>query len=399
MSVLASQIDTFLEKSSWIRRMFEAGIELKKTYGQDQVYDFSLGNPDLPPPPSIKTGLESFIQEADRPYFLGYMPNGGYPGIRARLAEWLSQEQGVQITGDDVLITCGAAGGLNSLFRAVLEPGDEVICPAPYFVEYYFYANNHGAELRPVPAHPLTFHLDHEAISKALSRKTRVVLINSPNNPSGHIYSRQELEELVDLIKSQSWENNRPIYLVSDEPYRFLTFDGHQVPSILPLYEFSVVVSSFSKNLSLAGERIGYALINPGMKGKERLMDGLVFTNRVLGFVNAPALGQKLLDYALGSHVDKSIYEKRRAVMDNVLQKAGYNFTPPQGGFYFFPQAPGGDDVEFVSKLQKERVLAVPGSGFGYPGYFRMSFCVEEKTIVNAAESLTKARQKVVSQF
>lgn len=395
MSVLASQIDTFLEKSSWIRRMFEAGIELKETYGQDRVYDFSLGNPDLPPPSSIKQGLQSFIQEADKPYFLGYMPNAGYSGIRSRLAEWLTQEQGVQITGDDVLITSGAAGGLNSLFRAVLEPGDEVICPAPYFVEYYFYANNHGAELKPVPAYPLTFHLDHEAMSKALSSKTRVVLINSPNNPSGHIYTRQELDELVALIKKQSEENNRQIYLLSDEPYRFLTFDGHQVPSILPLYDFSVVVSSFSKNLSLAGERIGYTLINPAMEGKERLMDGLIFTNRVLGFVNAPALGQKLLEYTLGSQVDKSIYVKRRALMQNVLQEAGYTFTPPQGGFYFFPQAPGGDDVKFVSQLQEERVLAVPGSGFGYPGYFRMSFCVEEKVIINAAESLTRARKKI----
>jgi aspartate aminotransferase len=355
------------------------------------VFDFSLGNPDLPPPKSVAGALHAIADQSERPYAFGYMPNSGYPAVREKVAEALAMEHGLEIAPGDVLMTCGAAGGLNALLRAVLEPGEEVVCPAPFFVEYGFYAANHGGVLRPVPAVPPDFRLDLERMAEAVTEKTRVVMINSPNNPTGQIYSEQELRSLAEVLRDRSSGRERPILLVSDEPYRFLTYDGAEVPSILKLYEQSVVVSSYSKSLSLAGERVGYLLVNPGMEGKQELMDGLVLTNRILGFVNAPAIGQQVLERALGSQVDLSIYERRRRLMCSVLEQAGYEFSPPKGGFYIFPKAPGGDDVAFVGRLQEERVLAVPGSGFGFAGHFRLSFCVDDRIIENSAESFSRA--------
>ena len=394
MSMLSQQVQTYLESSSWIRRMFEAGREMKAKYGEDQVYDFSLGNPDLPPPAAVTKGLQRLAEQAQSSYAFGYMPNAGYPDVRQALAQRLSREQQVALSEQELLLSCGAAGGLNVLFRAILEPGDEVVCPAPFFVEYTFYVQNHGGVLRTVPSREPDFALDIEGIEAALSEKTRIVLINSPNNPTGRVYSASELRQLAAVLDAASRKYGRPILLVSDEPYRFLTFDGTQVPPVLPAYQHSVVVSSFSKNLSLAGERVGYLALNPEMPGKEELMDGLVLTNRILGFVNAPALGQRLVGYCLEASVDLEVYEKRRAAMVEALDAGGYTYAVPQGAFYFFVQAPGGDDVAFVQTLQEERVLAVPGSGFGFPGYFRLSFCVPERVIRNGAASLARARQR-----
>ena len=394
MSILSTQMSEYLEQSSWIRRMFEAGAELKKVHGQDRVYDFSLGNPDLPPPESVGQGLQQLGAEADTPYAFGYMPNAGYPHIRQAVAKWAGPGQKVHITSQEVMLTCGAAGGLNCIFKALLEPGEEIICPAPFFVEYSFYAQNHGGRFQPVPCAKNDFHLDVPAMAQAITDRTRIVLLNSPNNPTGQIYDPQELQELARVLKEAGANRSRPIYLVSDEPYRFLTFDGVQVPPVLPVYSHSVVVSSFSKNLSLAGERVGYVAVNPQMPEKEELLQGLVLTNRILGFVNAPALGQKLVGYCLDASVDISVYEQRRKAMIEVLEAAGYTYAVPQGAFYFFVQAPGKDDVAFVQTLQEERVLAVPGSGFGFPGYFRLSFCVPETVIRNGATSLARARQR-----
>jgi len=391
MAMLASQIKEYLERASWIRRMFEAGIELKKQYGEEAVCDFSLGNPDLPPPPAVKQALVDIAAVADQPFALGYMPNPGYPGVRAALAAQLSKEQGVAVAAGDVILTCGAAGGLNAFFRAVLEPCDEVVCPAPFFVEYGFYVQNFGGGLVPVKAMPPTFGLDVQAMAAAVTAKTRVVLINSPNNPTGAIYPREQLQALADLLRDKSARFGRPIYLVSDEPYRFLTYGKAEVPSLLPLYEQAVVASSFSKNLSLAGERVGYLLVNPAMPGKEELLAGLTLTNRILGYVNAPAIGQKILAKALGSQVDTSVYAARRQAMAEVLDAAGVEYAMPMGGFYFFPKAPGGDDLAFVKRLQEQRILAVPGTGFGFPGYFRLAFCVDEKVIRRSAEGFQKA--------
>jgi aspartate aminotransferase len=383
-----------MERSSWIRKMFEEGIKLKKQFGEEAVHDFSLGNPDLPPPAAIKNALTELAEQADQPFFLGYMPNFGYPDVRQRLAEEVSREQGVDVPADSLVITCGAAGALNSVFRAVLEPGDEVLAPAPYFVEYGFYTENHGATLTTVRSKPLTFELDLEAMDAAITPKTRIVLINSPNNPTGAVYSRQELEGLAAILTKHNQGRDKPIYILSDEPYRFLAFDGVEVPSVLGIYPYSVVCSSFSKNLSMAGERIGYALINPAIEGREMLMGAVIMSNRILGFVNAPAIAQKLLGKALGSSVDISIYDARRKAMAKVLDNAGIKYTMPRGAFYFFPEAPGGDDVAFCATLQEEKILAVPGTGFGYPGFFRLAFCVSEEVIARSADAFVRAMAK-----
>lgn len=272
---------------------------------------------------------------ADRPYVFGYMPNAGSPQTREKLAKYLSQEQGREISASDVMLTCGAAGGLNCLFRCILEAGEEIICLSPYFVEYGFYLSNHKAKVKVVETKD-NFEIDLEKIEEALSENVRGVLINSPNNPTGQVYSESQLKQLGNLLTKYSEKFERPIYLISDEPYRFLTYNGLKCPSVFKCYKNSIIVSSFSKNLSLAGERIGYVALCPDLQGKDELMNGLIFVNRILGYVNAPTIGQKILDFALGETVDISIYEKRRDIMANVLKNAGYDFLMPKGGFYFF---------------------------------------------------------------
>ena len=394
MQLISKQMTGYMEKSSWIRKMFEEGIRMKAEFGEENVFDFSLGNPDLPPPSTIKDALCEIAEQADQPFFLGYMPNFGYPHVREKLAVEVSKEQGVTVPADCLVITCGAAGALNSVFRAVLEPGDEVVTPAPYFVEYGFYAENHGANLVPVKSKPLTFELDLDSIDAAINDKTRVVIINSPNNPTGAIYTRAELNGLAAILEKHNAKRDRPIYILADEPYRFLAFDGAEVPSLLSVYKYTIVCSSFSKNLSLAGGRVGYACINPAIEDRAPLLGAVIMANRILGFVNAPALAQKLLHRALGSSVDASVYDTRRKAMASVLDNAGYNYTMPKGAFYFFPEAPGGDDVKFCATLQEEKILAVPGTGFGYPGYFRLAFCVHEDVILGAKEGFAQAMEK-----
>lgn len=391
MKILSDATAESINQSSWIRRMFEAGIVLKKQHGEDAVCDFSLGNPDLPPPSTVAAGLRALADKAGEPFALGYMPNGGFAWARDALARHLSLEQGVPLEGNDVIITCGAAGGLNCLFKSILNPGDEVLAPAPYFVEYGAYVGNHGGVFRTVRTRPDTFALDLDAMEAAMGPKTRAVIVNSPHNPTGQVYSRKELEALAALLEDKSRAAGRPIFLVADEPYRFLAYDGVEVPSALPLYPYAVVASSFSKNLSMPGERVGYLALSPNMPEKTNLMNGLLLSNRVLGYVNPPVVGQHLMVAALGSTVDVDVYRRRRDVMAAVLTEAGYEFLPPKGAFYFFPKAPGGDDVAFVKKLMDALVLAVPGTGFGGPGHFRLAFCVEESVIRRAADGLKKA--------
>ena len=391
MKLVTEQMEQYLSGGAWIRKIFEQGLQLKKQYGEDAVCDFSLGNPDLPPPPVVGECLADLAGQMDRPFSLGYMPNPGYPEVRAALAAELSREQGVAVAPGDLLLTCGAAGGINVFFRAVLTPGDEVICPSPYFVEYGFYAANHGGVLRPVPTRPDTFDLDIAAMEAAITPRTMVVMINSPNNPTGQVYSRETLTELAAMLTRASQGRERPIYLLADEPYRFLAYDGIEVPSVLPLYPYSLVIGSFSKNLSLPGERVGFVVVSPDMPQREKLVAGMVFANRILGFVNAPAIGQSLLLRALGHGVDRGIYERRRAAMAGVLTRAGYEFFMPRGAFYFFPKSPDPDEVAFTERLADHRVLAVPGRGFGLPGYFRLAFCVDEAVINRSEEGFAKA--------
>ena len=395
MELVNSGIRDALGNSSWIRRMFEAGLELKKQYGSDSVYDFSLGNPDLPPPPEVKSALTALAGHADEPFSIGYMPNAGFPHVRELVAKRVSVEQGREVPGANVIMTCGAAGGLNVFFRAVLEPGDEVIVPTPYFVEYDFYAGNYGGKLVKAPSKELTFELDMAAFERAFTPRTRAVILNSPNNPTGRIYTRGELEALAELVRAMEKKYDRAIYLISDEPYRFLNFAGSELPPVMGLFPHAVVIGSYSKNLSLAGERLGYIAADPGMGDTGKLMAALTMCNRILGFVNAPALGQRILESCLGAEVDPGIYRERRDAMAAVLDNAGIEYTMPQGAFYFFPKSPVPDDGVFIDALLRERVLAVPGRGFGRPGYFRVAFCVDKSVITGSADGFRRAAEAV----
>lgn len=391
---IAKKMQAFAEKSSWIRKMFEEGARMKAEFGADNVFDFSLGNPDVPPPPRFTEVLRELAAE-DRPGVHGYMPNGGFPYVREALAARLSQEQGVEFDQGDVLMTCGAAGALNVVMKSLLDPGDEVIILSPFFVEYNFYVDNHGGTTRIV-ATDAEFNLDLEAIREALSEKTKVMLINSPNNPTGQVYPAEDLQALGRLLEEAGERFCTTIYLVSDEPYRKIVFDDCEVPSIMQATTNAIVVSSFSKDLSLPGERIGYLAVHPEMHEKNELLDALTLANRILGFVNAPALMQRVVAQLQEVSVDCSVYARRREVFCRVLDEAGFEYVRPRGAFYLFPRTPM-DDVEFCALLQQEKILAVPGRGFGAPGHIRLAFCVDEDVIARSAEAFRRAMQRATS--
>ncbi len=390
MSGVAKKMQAFAEKSSWIRKMFEEGAKMKAQFGADKVFDFSIGNPDVPPPAKFYTVLRELAQN-EQPGIHGYMPNAGYPAVREALAKRLGAEQGVSFGINDILMTCGAAGGLNVLFKALLDPGDEVMILAPFFVEYNFYIDNHGGVTKIVPTDK-DFNLDLAAIEQGLSEKTKVVLINSPNNPTGQIYSSESLKALGQLLDQAGARFGTTIYLVSDEPYRNIVFDGHTVPPLMNTTTNAILASSYSKELSLPGERIGYLAVHPNMADKEALIGALTLANRILGFVNAPALMQRAVAQLQDVSADNSIYARRLEAFCKVLDGAGMSYVRPKGAFYLFPQAPI-DDVEFCKLLAEQKILAVPGRGFGMPGYIRLAFCVDEKVIAASADGFKKAME------
>ncbi len=393
---ISEKMRNFAEKSSWIRKMFEEGAKLKAKHGTDNVFDFSLGNPDLMPPPEFDECLLRIARES-APGAHSYMPNGGYLWVREAVAARMSSEQGVPVNGADMLMTCGAAGALNVTLKALLNPGEEVILLAPYFVEYNFYVDNHGGTSRVV-ATDKNFNLDFEALQEALSENTKAIIINSPNNPTGQIYSRQDLETLGKLLDEAQKRFGTSIYLIADEPYRKIVFKGHTVPSIFQSYRNSIVLSSYSKDLSLPGERIGYMAVHPEIEDKGSLLNAMTLANRILGFVNAPALMQKVVAELQDVSVDCTIYERRRDIFCDILDQAGYDFLHPKGAFYLFPKAPIEDDVRFCAILQENMILAVPGRGFGAPGYFRLAFCTDEKIIKGSAEGFTRAYNKALQE-
>ncbi len=389
---IAKKIETSISISSWIRKMFEQGAILKAEHGADNVFDFSLGNPNLEPPDDFKAALKKAVDDQARGVH-AYMPNIGYPDVRRSVANYLTEEQGTEISEDEIIMTCGAAGALNVILKTIIDPGDEVITPAPYFVEYNFYADNHGGVLKTVSTNR-DFTLDIDAIQSAITSNTKAVLINSPNNPTGQVYSRQSLEKLGDLLKEKSASNNKTIYLVSDEPYRKIVYDQIEVPSIFKCYKDSIIATSYSKDISVPGERIGFLAVNPDASFRDDLINGMALANRILGFVNAPALLQRTIGMVQGMSVDISLYAKKRALLCDGLKDAGYEFTKPAGAFYLFPRAPIKDDVKFVNALQEELILAVPGSGFGGPGCFRIAFCVEDETIIKSMPGFKRAMEK-----
>ncbi len=389
---IAKKIETIITGASWIRRMFEEGAELKKKHGPENVYDFSLGNPNLPPPAKFEEVLKDLV--GSEPIGAhAYMPNTGYPEVCRAVAGFLAGEQAVPVEGTDVIMTCGAAGALNIALKALLDPGDEVLTPVPCFVEYGFYADNHGGVLKTAPSRP-DFQLDLAALAAAITPKTKVVLINSPNNPTGAVYSADSLEALGVLLETKSRDFGRSIYLISDEPYRKVVYDGITVPSIFTAYRESLIATSYSKDISIPGERIGFVAVNPRASHRKALLGGMALANRILGFVNAPALMQRAVARLQGEKTDIGAYRRKRDLLCDGLAAMGYDFVKPAGTFYLFPRSPIPDDVEFVQALKAERVLAVPGSGFHGPGHFRIAFCVEDAVIRNAMGGFEKAIRK-----
>ena len=382
---ISQKMLTFAERSSWIRRMFEEGGRLKAQYGADQVCDFSLGNPDLPPPAQYQEAVRRIIA-AETPGSHGYMANSGYLFVREAVAKQIGAEQGIPVGQDDILMTVGAAGGINVVLKSLLDPGDEVIILAPFFVEYNFYVDNHGGVTKVVNT-AADFSLDLAAIEAAITPKTKAIIINSPNNPTGQIYSAMELAGLGALLARAP----QTVYLISDEPYRKIVYDNHTVPSVFAAYQNSIIVSSYSKDLSLPGERIGYIAAHPEIEGKPQLLGAMTLANRILGFVNAPALMQRVVAELQGITVDCGIYARRRQLFCKVLAEAGYEFIPPRGAFYMFPKSPIADDARFVGLLAEQKILGVPGRGFGMEGYFRLAFCVEDAVISRSAEGFKKA--------
>ncbi len=398
MQPVTNEIARAMAGSSFIRKMFEKGLELKRQFGADAVCDFSLGNPDVPPPPKTRDELIRLADAAVQPLGLGYCPNAGIPSVRETMAGFLSRQQETPVAAKDVVMTVGAAGAMVSFFRAVVEPGDEIITPAPYFVEYGSYCGHFGGVLKTVPSLPPDFMPDVKGIAAAITPKTRAIIVNSPNNPTGCIYPRAVLQEVAALVEAENARREaepgaRPLFLLSDEPYRAFAFDGETVPAVLPLTKWACVLGSFSKTLSLAGERIGYFVANPAMPGQAALMQAVTLTNRTLGYVNAPVIGQRLAAALVDETVDLDVYDRRRKLMAKVLTEAGVAFALPKGAFYFFAKSPVADDVAFVDALVKERILVVPGSGFGFAGYVRICCSVDEAIIARSAEGFRRAVQ------
>jgi aspartate aminotransferase len=387
------KVRTFISQSSWIRKMFEEGNRMRKQYGGPNVFDFSIGNPNVNPPREFRKALQQVVSD-DSEGVHGYMSNAGFLETREAVAAFISGEYGVTLGADNVIMTCGAAGALNVICKVLLEPGDEVLIPTPCFMEYRFYADNANGMAIFVKTCG-DFSLDLSAMEHAISERTKIVLINSPNNPTGKVYDEASIQVLSEILEKKSRAYGREIYLVSDEPYRDVVYEGIKIPSIMRYYGNSMIASSYSKSLSLAGERIGYLAVNPALSDIDEVIGGLVFYNRTLGFVNAPALMQRVIAKIQGVTVNVEAYARKRKLLCDGLASIGYKFFRPDGTFYLFPKSPINDDIEFVHALQKRRILTVPGSGFGWPGHFRIAFCVDDATIVNSMKGFEEAFREV----
>jgi aspartate aminotransferase len=389
---ISKKVKTALNSASWVRRMFEEGEELKRLYGEENIFDFSLGNPNLEPPASLKKALKA-LADCPIPGMHRYMPNCGYSDTRKAIAEFLSEESGLPFDEKHVVMTVGAAGGLNVVLKAILDEGEEVIVPSPYFMEFKFYIGNCGGEIRLVETNG-DFSLNLKEIEKAIGSKTKAILINSPNNPTGVVYDQASFEKLGKLLKKKSQELGKTLYLITDEAYRRIVFDQIQLPIAFRYYPHTIRVTSHSKDLSLPGERIGYIAVHPLCEEIDELISAIVFANRTLGFVNAPALMQRLVTPLQRNSVNIREYEEKRDLFYNSLTTFGYEVVKPQGAFYLFPKAPIEDDVVFVKELQSKRILTVPGTGFGKPGYFRIAYAVDKKVIEGALPGFKEVAEK-----
>jgi len=389
---ISKKIEGSISKSSMVRRMFEEGNMRKAKYGPENVFDFSLGNPSIEPPAKFKEVLMELAADKSHGVHM-YMSNAGLFETRKAVADYVGRLCKMSFGPDDIIMTVGAAGALNVVLKTILNPGDEVIIPSPYFMEYNFYVDNFGGLSKVINTNK-DFSLDLSAIENAMNQNTKALLINTPNNPTGSVYPEEDLVNLGKILMKHKQRYGKSIYLISDEPYSKIVYDGMKSPSIFNAYSESILVTSFSKDLSLPGERIGYIAVHPQVEDKKTIINGLILCNRILGFVNAPALMQRVIPFLLEISVDIDIYQHKRDILCKGLKDAGYNFILPAGTFYLFPETPIPDDLEFIKDLQEENILTVPGSGFGAPGYFRIAYCVEDDTITRALPGFAKVMKK-----
>lgn len=385
---VANIIQHQLERASWIRRMFEEGIRLKAERGAENIFDFTLGNPSEDPPAGVMSTFQRLAMK-NAPGSHGYMPNSGFPFSRKVVAERLRRDSGVPFTEEFVLMTVGCAGAMNTALKALLDPGDEVIVPMPFFPDYQFYISNHGGRMVPVETDK-SFSLDVRAIESGITPRTRAIILNSPNNPTGVIYSEAVLRELEAVLQKAG----QTIVVLSDEPYKSIVYDGAKCPEMSAIISNCMITTSWSKTWALAGERIGYLAISPRIPGAEALANACNFTNRILGYINAPAIWQLVVAEAPEEMTDLAVYHEKRTLLCDGLAKAGYEVQKPQGAFYVFLKTPIADDLAFSRILQEEGVLAVPGTGFGRGGYVRLSLTVPRDTIVHSLPAFARALEK-----
>ena len=381
-----------MQEGSWIRRMFEEGARLKQRYGERNVFDLSIGNPVMEPPPQFHREL---LELASRPVpgMHRYMPNAGYDETRAAVAAQLRRELGLEFAADGVVMTCGAAGGMCVALKTLINPGEEVIIFRPFFVEYLNYVDNVGGVPRLL-ASDGAFLPRLDELEAAISERTRALILNSPHNPTGVVYPPEVLRGIGEVLQRKEGQYGRPVYILSDEAYSNLVYDGLSFPSPAQFHRHTLVVRSYSKDLALPGERIGFVALHPECADRSDLFGGLVFCNRTLGFVNASALMQHIVRHLQGVTVSVAEYQQKRDFMLDNLTEMGYQMVKPRGAFYIFPRSPIEDDVAFVRELLQLKVLTVPGSGFGTPGYFRIAYCVEDKVLEGSLDGLRQAAQK-----
>lgn len=379
--MISNKMKTMVSNSSVIRAMFEEGKRLSEIYGEENVFDYSIGNPNIEAPSEIKDIIIKILNEENPNKLHGYMNNSGYEDVREGIAENINVKYNTKLNYENIVMTCGAAGGLNIILKSILNPGDEVIIFAPFFGEYINYVNNFDGKIKIISADTKSFQPNLKELEKEITSKTKAIIINSPNNPSGVIYNENTIIKMSKILKMKEEELGSQIYLISDEPYREIIYDNAKVPCILNYYDNSFIGYSYSKSLSLPGERIGYVVVNSKIKDFKEKVASLNISNRILGFVNAPSLFQRVIKESLNLEVDSNIYKKNRDLLYNHLIQIGFECMKPEGTFYLFPKSPIDNDVKFCEDAKKFNILAVPGSTFGCPGYFRLSYCISYEKI------------------
>lgn len=379
--MISKKMTPMIQNNSAIRMMFEEGNRLARLYGRENVFDFSLGNPSVPAPGEVKEAILDILEQEDSLFVHGYMSNAGYEDVREAVAASLNRRFGTRFHKGNILMTVGAASGLNVILKTILDPGDEVVTFAPYFVEYGSYVRNYDGELRVVPPNTADFQPDLEEFEKRISKRTKAVIINTPNNPTGVVYSDETLRRIAEILERKQGEFQSQIALISDEPYRELAYDGVKVPFVTGYYRNTVICYSFSKSLSLPGERIGYLVIPDEMESAGEVFKAASIANRVLGCVNAPSLMQRVIGRCLDAEVDVAAYDRNRNLLYNGLRECGFTCVKPQGAFYLFMKSPEEDEKEFCEVCKKHNVLVVPGSSFACGGYVRLAYCVSYEQI------------------